>query len=50
MTKETRGRKTNKAKGIEKKKSYNVYLFPSAKSKLIKKYKSLTKAIETLIN
>lgn len=33
--------------GKEKKKSYNVYLEPKKKDKIVKKHGSLTKAIET---
>lgn len=35
--------------GDEPKQSYNVYLEPKKKDKIIKKYGSLTKAIETTI-
>lgn len=34
--------------GKEKKKSYNVYLEPKKRNRIVKKYGSLTLAVETL--
>jgi hypothetical protein len=44
------GRPTAKDTGIEKKRSYTVSIKPTDKAKICKKYGSLSKAIETLIN
>ncbi len=40
------GRKSAEELGIEKKATYQVYLYPSYKDKLVKKYGSLTKSLE----
>lgn len=49
MKQENRGRKTNKEKGIEKKKCRSVYLTDTEKTKIEKKHTTLTKAILTIL-
>lgn len=43
------GRKSAEELGIEKKKMYPAYLYPSQATKIVKKYGSITKAIESLL-
>jgi hypothetical protein len=42
------GRKSAEELGVEKKKMYPAYLYPSVAEKIIKKYGSITKALEAL--
>ncbi len=43
------GRKTAEHLGIEKKKMYPSYLYPSQAKKILKQFGSITKALESLL-
>lgn len=43
------GRKTAEELGVEKKKMFPAYLYPSQAAKIVKKYGSITKAVESLL-
>lgn len=48
-TRKGAGRKSAEELGVEKKKMYPAYLYPSQAKKIIKKYGSVTKAVESLL-
>ena len=43
------GRKSAEELGVEKKKMFPAYLYPSQAKKIVKKYGSITKALESLL-
>jgi hypothetical protein len=43
------GRKSADELGVEKKKVYPAYLYPTQAEKIVKKFGSITKAVESLL-